>query len=87
MEQRVACPDVRQECVPQPLSLWGTLHQAGDVSHVQEGGDLAANKVKKIRKYFILKDVGSHGFIISMEASAVGKQTLLPMPPRSLIAI
>ncbi len=86
MEQRVACPDVRQECVPQPLSLWGALDQAGDVSHVQEGGDLAANK-KKIQKYLMLKDVGSHGFIISMEASAVGKQTLLPMPPRSLIAI
>lgn len=45
VEDGVAGLDVGKEGVSQSLSLRRTLHQPGDVHHVEEGGHLAADKV------------------------------------------
>ena len=44
MEDGVTGPDVTEEGVAETLTLGGSLHQAGDVGHVQKGRNLAANK-------------------------------------------
>ncbi len=51
VEHGVACPDVGEEGVAEALALGGALHQPGDVGHVQEGGDLAANKQKIVKNH------------------------------------
>ena len=44
VEEGVARLDVRQEGVAEALALAGTLHQAGDVGHVQKRRHLAADR-------------------------------------------
>ena len=46
MEEGVAGFDVGQEGVAQALTLGRSLHESGDVHHVQEGRNFAA--IKKI---------------------------------------
>lgn len=44
VEEAVAGADVGQEGVPQALARVGAFHQAGDVHHVEESWDFAANQ-------------------------------------------
>lgn len=44
VEDAIAGADVGQEGVPQALARVGAFHQAGDVHHVEECWDFAANQ-------------------------------------------
>lgn len=51
MKNGIAGTDVRKESISQTLSFGGTLHEAGNVHYVQEGGHLAV----KLNKHFVNK--------------------------------
>lgn len=65
VEDAIAGADVRQEGVPQALARVGAFHQSGDVHHIEECWDFAANqegslteslfKKKKTLKTLLLK--------------------------------
>ena len=44
MEEGIAGSDVGEESVAKALAFGGTLHEAGNVSHVQEGRNFAKKK-------------------------------------------
>lgn len=44
VEDAIAGADVRQEGVPQALARVGAFHQSGDVHHIEECWDFAANQ-------------------------------------------
>lgn len=46
VEEAIAGADVRQEGVPQALARVGAFHQAGDVHHIEESWDFAANRFR-----------------------------------------
>lgn len=55
VEDAVAGADVGQEGVPQALARVGAFDQAGDVHHVEECWDFAANQEESVTQIQILR--------------------------------
>lgn len=55
VEDAIAGADVGQEGVPQALARVGAFHQAGDVHHVEECRDFAANQEGSLTQNEILR--------------------------------
>lgn len=56
VEDAIAGADVGQEGVAQALTRVGALHQAGDVHHVEECWDFAANQEGSLNQIQIPRD-------------------------------
>lgn len=56
VEDAIAGADVRQEGVPQALARVGAFHQSGDVHHIEECWDFAANQEGSLTEILFKKN-------------------------------